>query len=84
LRKFYDNFRIGILAQTQIKTMAQFIKVKQKDDVELLINSNIIETIFPDRTVERCKSLINFTRPSAKKSFYVQQSVDEIWEMILL
>lgn len=75
---------MGILAQTQTNVMAQFIKVKQKDDVELLINSSIIETIFPDRTVEKCKSLINFSRPSAKKSFYVQQSVEEIWDMILL
>lgn len=64
--------------------MAQFIKVKQKDDVELLINSNIIETIFPDKTVEKCNALINFSRPAAKKSFYVQQSVEQIWEMILL
>ncbi|MDQ6843307.1 MAG: hypothetical protein M3Z92_02995 [Bacteroidota bacterium] len=63
--------------------MAQFIKVKQKDDVELLINTSIIETIFPDKTVEKCNSLINFNRASAKKSFYVQQSVGEIWEMIL-
>jgi hypothetical protein len=64
--------------------MAQFIKVKQKDDVELLINTNIIETIFPDKTVEKCKSLINFRREAAKKSFNVQQSVEEIWDMILL
>ncbi len=63
--------------------MAQFIKVTQKDNVELLINTNIIETIFPDKTVSTCKSLINFSRPAAKKSFYVQQSVEEIWEMIL-
>jgi hypothetical protein len=64
--------------------MAQFIKVKQKDDVELLINTNIIETIFPDKTIEKCKSLINFRREAAKKSFNVQQSVEEIWDMILL
>jgi len=64
--------------------MAKFIKVKQKDDVELLINTNIIETIFPDNTVEKCKSLINFSRAAAKKSFNVQQSVEEIWAMILL
>ncbi|MEP6927443.1 MAG: hypothetical protein ABI834_07395 [Ginsengibacter sp.] len=64
--------------------MAQFIKVTQKDDVELLINTNIIETIFPDSTVEKCKSLINFSRSSAKKSFNVQQAVEEIWAMILL
>ncbi|MEO8764385.1 MAG: hypothetical protein ABI416_08860 [Ginsengibacter sp.] len=63
--------------------MAQFIKVKQKDDVELLINTNIIETIFPDFTVEKCKALINFSRPAAKKSFNVQQTVEEIWSMIL-
>ena len=64
--------------------MAQFIKVKQKDDVELLINTNIIETIFPDKTIEKCKSLINFRREAAKKSFNVQQTVEEIWDMILL
>jgi hypothetical protein len=64
--------------------MAEFIKVKQKDDVELLINTNIIETIFPDKTIEKCKSLINFRREAAKKSFYVQQTVEEIWDMILL
>jgi len=64
--------------------MAQFIKVKQKDDVELLINTNIIETIFPDGTIEKCKSLINFRREAAKKSFNVQQTVEEIWAMILL
>ena len=64
--------------------MAQFIKVKQKDDVELLINTNIIETIFPDSTIEKCKSLINFRREAAKKSFNVQQTVEEIWAMILL
>ncbi|MEP6952341.1 MAG: hypothetical protein ABI863_23820 [Ginsengibacter sp.] len=64
--------------------MAQFIKVKQKDNVELLINTNIIETIFPDKTVEKCKSLINFRREAAKKSFNVQQTVEEIWDMILL
>lgn len=64
--------------------MAQFIKVKQKDDVELLINTNIIETIFPDSTIEKCKSLINFRREAAKKSFNVQQAVEEIWDMILL
>ena len=63
--------------------MAQFIKIKQKDDVELLINTNIIETVFPDTTVTKCKSLINFSRAAAKKSFYVQQSVEEIWAMIL-
>jgi hypothetical protein len=64
--------------------MAQFIKVKQKDDVELLINTNIIETVFHDKTVEKCKSLINFRREAAKKSFNVQQTVEEIWDMILL
>jgi len=64
--------------------MAQFIKVKQKDDVELLINTDIIETIFPDFTVEKCNSLINFSRAAAKKSFNVQQTVEEIWNMILL
>ncbi len=63
--------------------MAQFIKVTQKDNVELLINTNIIETIFPDTTMTKCKSIINFSRPAAKKSFYVQQSVEEIWKMIL-
>ncbi|MEO8416577.1 MAG: hypothetical protein ABI472_23130 [Ginsengibacter sp.] len=63
--------------------MAQFIKIKQKDDVELLINTNIIETVFPDTTVTKCKSLINFSRVAAKKSFYVQQTVEEIWAMIL-
>ncbi len=64
--------------------MARFIKVKQKDNVELLINADMIETIFPDKTVEKCRSLINFKRESAKKSFYVQQTVEEIWNMILL
>jgi uncharacterized protein YlzI (FlbEa/FlbD family) len=64
--------------------MAQFIKVTQKDGVELLINTSIIETIFPDKTIEKCKSLINFRREAAKKSFYVQQTVEEIWDMILL
>jgi|KBSSwiStaDraftv2_1062776.scaffolds.fasta_scaffold43651_3 hypothetical protein len=64
--------------------MAQFIKVKQKDDVELLINTNIIETIFPDYSIEKCKSLINFRREAAKKSFNVQQTVEEIWAMILM
>jgi uncharacterized protein YlzI (FlbEa/FlbD family) len=64
--------------------MARFIKVKQKDDVELLINADIIETVFPDKTVEKCRSLINFKRDAAKKSFYVQQTVEEIWNMILL
>lgn len=64
--------------------MAQFIKVTQKDNVELLINTKIIETIFPDSTMEKCKSVINFIRPAAKKSFYVQQTVEEIWAMILL
>lgn len=63
--------------------MAQFIKVTQKDNVELLINTNIIETIFPDTTMTSCKSIINFSRPAAKKSFYVQQTVEEIWKMIL-
>jgi hypothetical protein len=63
--------------------MAQFIKFTQKDNVELLINTNIIETIFPDSTVERCRSIINFSRAAAKKSFNVQQTVEEIWEMIL-
>jgi hypothetical protein len=48
-----------------------------------LINTNIIETIFPDSTVERCRSIINFSRAAAKKSFNVQQTVEEIWEMIL-
>ena len=64
--------------------MARFIKVKQKDNVELLINADIIETVFPDTTVEKCRSLINFKREAAKKSFYVQQTVEEIWNMILL
>lgn len=64
--------------------MAQFIKVKQKDDVELLINTSIIETIFPDTTMSRCRAIINFKREAAKKSFYVQQTVEEIWKMILL
>lgn len=64
--------------------MARFIKVKQKDNVELLINADIIETIFPDRTADKCKAVINFKREAAKKSFYVQQTVEEIWEMILL
>ena len=64
--------------------MALFIKVKQKDDIELLINTDIIETIFPDKTTEKCSSLINFTRAAAKKSFHVQQTVEEIWAMILL
>ncbi len=63
--------------------MAQFIKVKQKNNIELLINTNIIETIFPDVTVENCHSLINFSKPAAKKSFSVQESVEEFWEMIL-
>lgn len=47
--------------------MAQFIKVNQKDGVEILINTNIIETIFPDSTFPNCNSLINFNRASAKK-----------------
>lgn len=64
--------------------MAKFIKVKQKDGVELLINADIIETVFPDKTVANCKSLINFKREAAKKSFNVQQSIEEIWDMILL
>ena len=64
--------------------MAQFIRVKQKNDVELLINTNIIETVFPDNTIEKCNSLINFTKAVAKKSFNVQQTVEEIWAMILL
>ena len=63
--------------------MALFIKVKQKDNVELLININIIETIFPDHTTDKCNALINFSKVSAKKSFYVQQTVEEIWAMIL-
>lgn len=64
--------------------MAHFIKVKQKDDVELLINTDIIETVFPDTTVSKCRSIINFKREAAKKSFYVQQTVEEIWAMILI
>jgi len=64
--------------------MAQFIKVKQKDNIELLINANIIETIFPDTTMTNCNSIINFSRPAAKKSFYVQETVAEVWAMILL
>ncbi len=64
-------------------SMAQFIKVKQKNNVELLINTNIIETIFPDSTIENCNSLLNFSRPAAKKSFNVQETVEEIWKMIL-
>ncbi|CAN5272295.1 hypothetical protein BH20BAC1_BH20BAC1_21440 [soil metagenome] len=63
--------------------MAHFIKVRQKDDIELLINTNIIETIFPDRTMANCKAVLNFSKASAKKSFYVQETVKEIWEMIL-
>ncbi|MEO6839001.1 MAG: hypothetical protein ABI261_02495 [Ginsengibacter sp.] len=63
--------------------MAQFIKVNQKDGVEILINTNIIETIFPDNTVPTCNTLINFNRASAKKSFNSQQTVEEIWKMIL-
>jgi len=63
--------------------MAQFIKVKQKDGIEILINTNIIETIFPDHTMANCSSLINFNKASAKKSFYTQQTIDEIWKMIL-
>lgn len=63
--------------------MAQFIRVTQKDDIELLINTNIIETVFPDRTVANCKSVLNFAKGSAKKSFNVQQSLEEIWKMIL-
>lgn len=63
--------------------MAQFIKVTQKDDIELLINTDIIETVFPDRTLANCKALLNFTKASAKKSFYVQETLEEIWEMIL-
>jgi len=64
--------------------MAQFIRVTQKDNVTLLINNDIVETIFPDSTVDKCKSLINFKREAAKKSFYVQENVEEIWKMILL
>lgn len=64
--------------------MAQFIRVKQKNDIELLINTNIIETVFPDNTIDKCRSLINFTRASDKKSFNVQETVEEIWAMILL
>jgi hypothetical protein len=64
--------------------MAQFIKVRQKDNIELLINTNIIETIFPDTTMTKCNSIINFSRPAAKKSFYVQETVEELWHMILL
>ncbi len=64
--------------------MATFIKVTQKDNVELLINTSIIETIFPDHTTENCKSIINFKREAAKKSFYVQESVAEIWKMVLM
>ncbi|MEP6584801.1 MAG: hypothetical protein ABJA90_11060 [Ginsengibacter sp.] len=63
--------------------MAQFIKVKQKNNVELLINTNIIETVFPDSTVENCSALLNFSRAAAKKSFNVQETVEEIWKMIL-
>ena len=63
--------------------MAQFIKVKQKDGIEILINTNIIETIFTDHTMANCNSLINFNKASAKKSFYTQQTIDEIWKMIL-
>ena len=63
--------------------MAQFIKVTQKDNIELLINTNIIETIFPDATIANCKAVLNFSRPAAKKSFNVQESVEEIWKMIL-
>ena len=63
--------------------MAHFIKVKQKDGIEILIITNIIETIFPDHTMANCNSLINFNKASAKKSFYTQQTIDEIWKMIL-
>ena len=63
--------------------MAQFIKVNQKDGVEILINTNIIETIFPDSTFPNCNSLINFNRASAKKSFNSQHTLEEIWKMIL-
>jgi len=63
--------------------MAHFIKEKQKDGIEILINTNIIETIFPDHTMANCNSLINFNKASAKKSFYTQQTIDEIWKMIL-
>jgi hypothetical protein len=63
--------------------MAQFIKVAQKDGIEILINTNIIETVFPDHTLANCNALINFNKASAKKSFYTQQTVEEIWKMIL-
>ena len=63
--------------------MAQFIKVTQKDGIEILINTNIIETIFPDHTVANCNALINFSRTSSKVSFNAQQTVEEIWKMIL-
>lgn len=63
--------------------MAQFIKVNQKDGIEILINTNIIETIFPDHSVANCNALINFSRASAKKSFNSRQTVEEIWKMIL-
>ena len=63
--------------------MAQFIKVTQKDGIEILINTSIIETIFPDHTMANCNSMINFTKASAKKSFYAQQTLEEIWKMIL-
>lgn len=63
--------------------MAQFIKVTQKDGIEILINTNIIETIFPDHTVANCNALINFSRASSKVSFNAQQTIEEIWKMIL-
>jgi hypothetical protein len=63
--------------------MAQFIKVKQKDGIEILINTSIIETIFPDHTMANCNSLINFNKASAKKSFYTQQTIEELWKIIL-
>ncbi len=63
--------------------MSQFIKVTQKDGIEILINTNIIETIFPDHTMANCNSLINFNKASAKKSFYAKQTIEEIWKMIL-
>ncbi len=63
--------------------MAQFIKVTQKDGIEILINTKIIETVFPDYTMANCNALINFNKASAKKSFYAQQTLEEIWKMIL-
>jgi uncharacterized protein YlzI (FlbEa/FlbD family) len=63
--------------------MAQFIKVTQKDGIGILINTNIIETVFPDHTMANCNTMINFNKASAKISFYAQETLEEIWKMIL-